>query len=181
MALLRKELAAALEKIAGLEAEAAERAAEIAMLKAKSTEQALLRKELAASLEKIAGLEAEAAERAAEIAMLKAKSTEQALLRKELAAALEKIAGLEAENSGLKAKAAEQAVRLAVCDGPNAPSSSLTTYGPRRNAWRKERGYKGSDGAGSDGKPAPDGGARARWARPKGTRASRTATSPSSP
>ena len=168
VALLRKELAAALEKIAGLEAEAAERAAEIAMLKAKSTEQALLRKELAASLEKIAGLEAEAAERAAEIAMLKAKSTEQALLRKELAAALEKIAGLEAENSGLKAKAAEQAVRLAVCDGPNAPSSSLTTYGPRRNAWRKERGYKGSDGAGSDGKPAPDGGAPRKMGPPQG-------------
>ena len=130
---------------------------------------ALLRKELAAALEKIAGLEAKVAEQAAEIAVLNAGATERALLRKELAAAFENNAKLEAENAGLKAKAAEQAARLAVCDGPNAPSSTLTTYGPRRNAWRKERGYKGSDGAGSDGKPAPpDGGAPRKMGPPEG-------------
>ena len=133
-------------------------------------------------MEKIAGLEAENAEQAAEIAVLKASATEQALLRKELAAAFEKIAKLEAEIAVLKAKAAEQAARLAVCDGPNAPSSSLTTYRPRRNAWRKERGYKGATGPDPTAGPrlrtaAP----RARRARPRGTRASRTATSSSSP
>ncbi len=67
--------------------------------------------------------------------------SETAPLCKELVAAFEKIAALEAgtaeRDSGtawLEAKIAALEAKLAVCGGPNAPSLTLSTYNPRRNA-----------------------------------------------
>lgn len=100
-------------------------------------------------------------------------ASEKTLLRRELVAAhatifdrdkeivvlREQVASERTEKESYRAQLASAKAKLALYEGPNAPSSTKSQFNARRNSFRKKRGSRGSDGSGSD-RPAGPGGGR---------------------
>ena len=91
-------------------------------------------------------------------------ASEKTLLRRELVAAHVTIferdnrivelggqaASEKAEKESYRAQLASANAKLALYEGPNAPSSTKSQFNARRSRFRKKRGSRGSDGSGSD-------------------------------
>ena len=96
-------------------------------------------------------------------------ASEAVLLRGELVAAHiaifdrdNQIEVLKGQVASERAEKEKYKARLALYEGPNAPSSTKSQFNHRRNEYRKKHGARGSDGSGSDRPVRPDGKGRKR-------------------
>ncbi len=96
-------------------------------------------------------------------------ASEAVLLRGELVAAHimifdqdNQIVVLKEQVASERAEKEKYKARLALYEGPNAPSSTKSQFNHRRNKYRKKHGARGSDGSGSDRPVRPGGKGRKR-------------------